>query len=52
MAINRMDQVTQQNAAMVEQTTAAGRTLADEAQDLGRLVGQFKVAAADARHAA
>lgn len=42
-AINQMDQVTQQNAAMVEETTAASRALADEAGDLGRLVGQFKV---------
>ena len=42
-AINQMDQVTQQNAAMVEETTAASRSLADEAEDLGRLVGQFKV---------
>jgi methyl-accepting chemotaxis protein len=42
-AINQMDQVTQQNAAMVEETTAASRSLADEADDLGRLVGQFKV---------
>ncbi|MGE0740991.1 MAG: methyl-accepting chemotaxis protein [Hyphomonadaceae bacterium] len=45
-AINQMDQVTQQNAAMVEETTAASRSLADEAGDLGRLVGQFKVNAA------
>ncbi len=42
-AINQMDQVTQQNAAMVEETTAASRSLADDANDLGRLVGQFKV---------
>lgn len=46
-AINQMDQVTQQNAAMVEETTAASRVLADEATDLGRLVGQFKVASTD-----
>ncbi|HYD87054.1 MAG TPA: methyl-accepting chemotaxis protein [Vitreimonas sp.] len=53
-AINQMDQVTQQNAAMVEETTAASRVLADGARDLGRLVGQFKIAgvAAQARHAA
>ena len=42
-AINQMDQVTQQNAAMVEETTAASRSLADDANDLSRLVGQFKV---------
>ena len=51
-AINQMDQVTQQNAAMVEQTTAASRSLADEADGLGQLVGQFKVAEAGRRQAA
>ncbi len=42
-AVNQMDQVTQQNAAMVEQSTAASRVLADEAQELARLVARFKV---------
>ncbi len=42
-AINQMDQVTQQNAAMVEQSTAAGKNLAGEADELARLVGRFKV---------
>ncbi len=42
-AVNQMDQVTQQNAAMVEQTTAASHSLAHEADALSRLVGQFKV---------
>ncbi len=42
-AVNQMDQVTQQNAAMVEQTTAASHSLAHEADTLARLVGQFKV---------
>ena len=41
-AINQMDQVTQQNAAMVEETTAASEALAREADELGRLVGQFR----------
>jgi methyl-accepting chemotaxis protein len=41
-AINQMDQVTQQNAAMVEQTTAASRSLADEAEKLTSLVGRFR----------
>jgi methyl-accepting chemotaxis protein len=56
-AVNQMDQVTQQNAAMVEQSTAASRALADEAQELGRLVARFKVggvsqaSAPPARHA-
>jgi methyl-accepting chemotaxis protein len=42
-AVNQMDQVTQQNAAMVEQTTVASHRLAHEAEVLSRLVGQFKL---------
>ena len=45
-AVNQMDKVTQQNAAMVEQSTAASHSLAGEAQELTRLVGQFKSGAA------
>jgi methyl-accepting chemotaxis protein len=41
--VAEMDQVTQQNAAMVEQTTAATHSLAGEATDLGLLVGEFKI---------
>jgi methyl-accepting chemotaxis protein len=51
-AINQMDQVTQQNAAMVEQSTAASQNLAKEAQGLSALVGRFKVRAAGAAEAA
>ncbi len=43
-AINQMDQVTQQNAAMVEQSTAASHSLAQEADELGRLTGRFQIA--------
>ena len=42
-AVNQMDQVTQQNAAMVEQSTAASHALAQEAEQLGRLVSRFDV---------
>jgi methyl-accepting chemotaxis protein len=42
-AVNSMDQATQQNAAMVEQSTAASNTLANEAGRLLELVGQFKL---------
>ena len=42
-AVNQMDQVTQQNAAMVEQSTAASRSLSHEAEDLARLMSGFKV---------
>lgn len=45
-AVNQMDQVTQQNAAMVEETSAAGATLAMEANRLKELVGQFQFAGA------
>jgi methyl-accepting chemotaxis protein len=41
-AVNQMDQVTQQNAAMVEQTTAAAHSLATEAAELARLTGKFQ----------
>ena len=42
-AINSMDQVTQQNAAMVEETTAAAKSVAGETDHLAQLVGQFQV---------
>ena len=42
-AINQMDQVTQQNAAMVEQSTAASHSLAHEAEELGRLTRRFRI---------
>jgi methyl-accepting chemotaxis protein len=43
-AVNEMDKTTQQNAAMVEQSTAASEGLAQEAGRLRALVSQFKVA--------
>lgn len=42
-AVNQMDQVTQQNAAMVEQSTAASHALAQEAGDLTALVLRFRI---------
>ena len=51
-AVNQMDQVTQQNAAMVEQTTAASGTLADEARELSRLVDRFRIGDGGVREAA
>jgi methyl-accepting chemotaxis protein len=44
-AVNQMDQVIQQNAAMVQQSSAASRALADEAAELERLVGRYRVGA-------
>lgn len=42
-AVNQMDQTTQQNAAMVEQSTAASHNLTQEAGELGRLVSRFQM---------
>jgi methyl-accepting chemotaxis protein len=42
-AVNQMDQVTQQNAAMVEETNAASATLANEASRLRDLIAQFQL---------
>lgn len=40
-AVNQMDQDTQKNAAMVEESTAASHSLAREAQSLTQLLAQF-----------
>jgi methyl-accepting chemotaxis protein len=42
-AVNTMDQGTQQNAAMVEQQTAASHSLASEAESLNSLLRQFNL---------
>jgi methyl-accepting chemotaxis protein len=44
MAVGDMDRMTQQNAAMAEQSNAASRTLALEADSLSALVKKFRVA--------
>ncbi|SIP91721.1 methyl-accepting chemotaxis protein [Rhizobium sp. RU35A] len=40
-AVGQMDQVTQRNAAMVEETTASTNRLADDALQLSRLIDRF-----------
>lgn len=45
-AIGQLDQSTQQNAVMVQQTTAASVILAEEAQALSHTVAQFSIHAA------
>ena len=45
-AVSTMDRGTQQNAAIAEESTAASHSLANEAQALTQLLGQFKTAAA------
>ena len=42
-AVNQMDQMTQQNAAMVEEATAASHGMMQEAEALNRLVAQFQI---------
>ena len=46
IAINQMDQVTQQNAAMVEEATAAAAGLKREGVTLAELVSKFRTGAA------
>ncbi|KQT54670.1 hypothetical protein ASG43_03575 [Aureimonas sp. Leaf454] len=42
MAADSMDKVTQQNAAMVEETTAAAQTLTGETEELAEMVARFR----------
>ncbi len=42
-SVNHMDQMTQQNAAMVEETTAASQTLADQSHHLQHLLSTFRL---------
>jgi methyl-accepting chemotaxis protein len=44
-AVDQIDEFTQRNAAMVEETTAASVTLSSEAEEMGELVAQFKTEA-------
>ena len=50
-SVNQMDQMTQKNAAMVEELTAAGRGLTEESDRLSKLTTQFRVGHADKRAA-
>jgi methyl-accepting chemotaxis protein len=47
-AVNQMDQVTQQNAAMVEQSTAAAHGLAQESDTLMTLLSRFQTRGGEA----
>ncbi|MCB5201433.1 methyl-accepting chemotaxis protein [Neorhizobium sp. T786] len=49
-AVNQMDQVTQQNAAMVEETSAATQKLSAEATSLFTMVSQFNIGSAETGH--
>jgi methyl-accepting chemotaxis protein len=43
MAVSQMDQVTQQNAALVEQAAAAASALEHQAQSMKEAVSVFRV---------
>lgn len=43
IGVNQLDQVTQQNAAMVEESTAASHMLHNDAEKLSELVSKFKL---------
>ncbi|THF48952.1 methyl-accepting chemotaxis protein [Allorhizobium terrae] len=47
-AVNQMDQVTQQNAAMVEESTAASASLASEVNRLRDIISEFRLGTAAA----
>jgi methyl-accepting chemotaxis protein len=49
-AVNAMDQGTQQNAAMVEQSTAATHGLSREVSSLNELISRFRLGADQVRH--
>jgi methyl-accepting chemotaxis protein len=51
-AISQMDQVTQQNAALVEEAAAAAGSMQEQAANLAGVVGAFKLDAADLQIAA
>jgi methyl-accepting chemotaxis protein len=42
-AVMQMDDMTQQNAALVEQATAASQSMADQARDLSKMMDRFQV---------
>jgi len=44
-SVNQLDQMTQQNAALVEESAAAAESLKDQAQKLAQVIGAFRIAA-------
>jgi methyl-accepting chemotaxis protein len=51
MAIAQMDEVTQQNAALVEEAAATAGSLQDQATSLARVVSIFNIGNAQGRQA-
>ena len=50
-AITQMDQVTQQNAALVEEAAAAAQSLQEQAGGLSQVVSVFRLGSEDVQHA-
>lgn len=48
-AVGQLDQVTQQNAALVEESAAAAESLKHQAAALAEIVGQFKIGSAQVK---
>ena len=46
-AVMQMDELTQQNAALVEEATAASRALADQSRELNQLMERYNIGAAE-----
>jgi methyl-accepting chemotaxis protein len=51
LGVSQLDQVTQQNAAMVEESTAASQSMSQEAAGLTELVSQFSLRKTPSHHA-
>ncbi|MDT3677584.1 MAG: methyl-accepting chemotaxis protein [Burkholderiaceae bacterium] len=52
VAVTQLDQMTQQNAALVEESAAAAESLKDQAVNLARVVGVFRMERSDEAEAA
>jgi len=50
-AVMQMDEMTQQNAALVEQATAASQSMAEQAGELNTLMERYRIADGDQLHA-
>jgi methyl-accepting chemotaxis protein len=51
-ALAQLDEVTQQNSALVEENAATAKTLEHQSSDMTERVGFFKLAAGPAQHPA
>jgi methyl-accepting chemotaxis protein len=51
VAVNQLDQMTQQNAALVEESAAAAQSLREQSEALSQSVSRFKLRDTDARTA-